>query len=181
MAVPHGMCDLSSLTRNSAHTTCSGNTEVLSLNYPTAGKVCRFMSYTQFGCFQPPFLKIALSGLFSFFSSCGILVVQMLDQLFLSQRFLRLFFSFFFSLVSLVFRLGTFYCFILKSTDYLHCHLYYWVSPVNSYLFLYFPFFLPPLLTPSLPLFLLSFLCLLTFFFSFAEICCFKRTCSCLL
>ena len=95
MAVPHGMWDLSSLTRNSAHTTCSGNIEVLSLNYPTAGKVCRFMSYTQFGCFQPPFLKIALSGLFSFFSSCGILVVQMLDQLFLSQRFLRLFFSFF--------------------------------------------------------------------------------------
>lgn len=89
----------------------------------------------------------------------------MLDQLLLSQRFLRLL-IFFFSLFSLVFRLGKFYCYILNFTDSI-CHLYYWVCPVNSYLLLYFLFFLP-FLTPFPPSFLLSFLCLFTVFLFFS-------------
>ena len=181
LTVSHGMYDLSSPTRNWARTTCRGNIEVLSLKYSAAREVCIFiMSYTQFGCFQPRFLKIALSAPFPFFSSCGIPVVQMLDQLLLSQRFLRLLIFFvclFVCLFSLVFRLGKFYCYILKFTDSI-CHFYYWICAVNSYLLLYFLFFLP-FLTACLPPFLLSFLCLLTLFL--AEICCFKRTCSCLL
>ena len=100
----------------------------LLLKYSAAREVCIFiMSYTQFGCFQPRFLKIALSAPFPFFSSCGIPVVQMLDQLLLSQRFLRLLIFFvclFVCLFSLVFRLGKFYCYILKFTDSI-CHFYY--------------------------------------------------------
>ena len=93
--VSHGTDDLSSPTRNWTHSAFSGNIEVLSLNYSTAGKVCIFMSYTRFGCFQPRFWKIAVSAPFSFFSASGIPVEQMLDWLLLSQRFLRLLIFFF--------------------------------------------------------------------------------------
>ena len=93
--VSHGTDDLSSPTRNWTHSAFSGNIEVLSLNYSTAGKVCIFMSYTRFGCFQPRFWKIAVSAPFSFFSASGIPVEQMLDRLLLSQRFLRLLIFFF--------------------------------------------------------------------------------------
>lgn len=92
--------------------------QVYLFGVPSAYHICRFMSFTKFGEFQPLFLRILFQPHF-FSPPSGTLTIWMLDHLLSCHRTLPLSFFFFFSqsIFSPLFRIDKFYYSVFKFTN----------------------------------------------------------------
>ena len=89
-------------------------------------EISGFICFAMFGKFSAIISLNIVSTLLTFFP--GTPVIQILDLLLFSHRSLRLCSFYFFSIFSLLFRLGKFCLSVCKFTDSVLCHLYFTVE-----------------------------------------------------